>query len=76
MRNHVAWRKQSAELRNAPSETKRSDKNMGAPDRIASDPAISLHPASATTQCPSGNTDAYSQKRRRRITEKEKAPLQ
>jgi hypothetical protein len=32
-----------------------------------------LHLASATTQCPSGNTDAHSQKRRRRITEKKKA---
>jgi hypothetical protein len=30
MRNHVTWWKQSAELRNAPSETKWSDKNMGA----------------------------------------------
>jgi hypothetical protein len=42
-RDHVAWWKQSAELRSSPSETKRSDQNMGAPDRIPFDPAISKH---------------------------------
>jgi hypothetical protein len=30
-----------------------------------------LHPASATTYCPSGITDAHSQTKERKITEKE-----
>jgi hypothetical protein len=31
-----------------------------------------LHPASATTQCPSGNTDAHSQKKEEELQKKKK----
>jgi hypothetical protein len=34
-----------------------------------------LHPASATTQCPSGNTDAHSQLKQNKKYEKEKVLL-
>jgi hypothetical protein len=34
-----------------------------------------LHPASATTQCPSGNTDAHNQKKEEEL-QKRKIPLE